>query len=205
GDGRLELTADDIVARMRRDAPAPSVAAALAILDRAALVRRGRREENRARLRVLPPPDDLFATAPVPPGVGRLLAWLSSAYGETRERSIDLSEVADLLGRSEDTLRRGLQRLHDLGRIVYVPPFRGRATEVTADILPEDVLAAVDFDALDEKREREEEKLARMVGYAQASGCRVRYLLEAFGDADVAPCGRCDECRAGARRRKRSA
>jgi ATP-dependent DNA helicase RecQ len=201
GDGRLELTGDDIVSRMRLEAPPQAVTASLAILDRASLVRRSRRDENRARLRVLPPGEDLFAATPVPPGLGRLLAWLSSRYGESRERSIDLNEIADLLGRTEETLRRGLARLHELGRVVYVPPFRGRATEVVADGLGEDVLAAVDFDELAEKRDREERKLGRMVGYAQATGCRVRYLLEAFGDADTPPCGRCDGCTAATKRR----
>jgi ATP-dependent DNA helicase RecQ len=205
GDGRLELTAEEIVARMRIEAPPQGVAASLAILDRAAVVRRSRRDENRARIHVLPPGDDLFAATPVPPGLGRLLAWLANKFGETRERSIDLTDVADLLGRTEETLRRGLTRLHELGRIVYVPPFRGRATQVTAEGLPEDVLAAVDFDELDAKRDREEAKLDRMVGYAQATGCRVRYLLEAFGDADAPPCGRCDGCQAATKRRGKKA
>jgi len=203
GDGRLELTADEIAARMRLEAPPSAVTAALAVLDRASVVRRGKRDENRARVRVLPVADDLFATTPVPPGLGRLLSWLSATFGEERERSVDLTEVADLLGRAEETLRRGLQRLAELGRIVYVPPFRGRATEVRADGLPEDVIAAVDFDALDEKRAREEKKLAQIVGYAQAPGCRVRNLLAAFGDADTPPCGRCDACEVSAARRAR--
>jgi ATP-dependent DNA helicase RecQ len=205
GDGRLELTAEEIVARMRLESPPQAVTAALAILDRASVVRRSRRDENRARLLVLPPGDDLFALAPVPPGLGRLLAWLSQRFGEGRERSVDLDELADLLGRAEETVRRGLTRLHELGRVVYVPPFRGRATEVTAEGLPEDVLATVDFDELAEKRAREERKLDRMVGYAQAAGCRVRYLLEAFGDADAPPCGRCDGCSAATKRRGKKA
>jgi hypothetical protein len=135
--------------------------------------------------------------------VAPLLAWLAETYGETAEHTLDLDEVSDLLGRSEETLRRGLQRLHELGRVAYVPPFRGRATEVTAPGLPEDVIAAVDFDELETKRAREEQKLRRMLGYAQAPGCRVRNLLEAFGDADTQPCGRCDACVAAAGRRAR--
>jgi ATP-dependent DNA helicase RecQ len=103
GEGRLEMTADEIAARMRLEAPPAAVTAALAVLDRASVVRRGKRDENRARVRVLPVADDLFTSTPVPPRLGRLLVWLSETYGETRERSIDLAEVADLLGRAEDT------------------------------------------------------------------------------------------------------
>ena len=204
GEGRLELTADDISARLRVEAPPAGVNAALAILDRAAIVRRGRREENRARVRILPPPESLFAAAPVPPGLGRLLHWLSGRLGATGQGFLDLEETADLLGRAEETLRRGLQRLHDLQRVEYVPPFRGRATEIRTDGLPEDVLAAVDFDDLETKRRREERKLDQMVAYAQAPGCRAQVLLEAFGDPAAHACGQCDGCRASAERRERA-
>jgi ATP-dependent DNA helicase RecQ len=203
GERRLEMTAEDIAARMRVETPPAAVSSALAVLDRAALVRRGRRGENRARLRVLPPPDDLFAAIPVPPGLGRLLAWLEKRHGTDVEASLDVEETADLLGRSEETVRRALQRLHEMGRIVYAPPFRGRATEIRAPLhgegVPEDLLAAVDFGELAEKRRREERKLDEIVGYAQVPGCRVRYLLDAFGAPGAARCGRCDGCRDAAR------
>lgn len=195
GEGHLELTAEEIAVRASVKIPPSAVLASLAILDRAAVVRRGKRGENRARLTVLPPPGDLFTATPIPPGLGRLLGWLAARYGTDRTVSLDLEEVADLLGREEETLRRGLQRLHDLARVEYVPPFRGRATEVTAEGLPEDVLASVDFAELEEKRAREERKLDQIVGYAQSPDCRVRTLLYAFGDAGAPPCGRCDSCR----------
>ena len=34
--------------------------------------------------------------------------------------------------------------------------------------------------------------------YAETHDCRRRYLLKYFGDADVEPCGHCDNCRTGA-------
>ena len=204
GEGRLELTAEEISVKLRVDAPPAGVNAALAILDRAAIVRRGRREENRARVRILPPPESLFAVAPVPPGLGRLLHWLGGRLGEVGEGFLDLEATADLLGRSEDTLRRGLLRLHELQRIEYTPPFRGRSTEVRTEGLPEDVLASVDFADLEDKRAREERKLDQMVAYAQGPGCRPQILLEAFGDPSAHACGHCDNCRASAVRHERA-
>ncbi len=198
GERRLELTTEEIAVRSSLRIAPGAVSAALAILDRAAVVRRGRRGESLARLTVLPPPGDLFAATPIPPGLGRLLGWLATRYGTERPASVDLAEVADLLGREEETLRRGLQRLQALGRVEYVPPFRGRATEITAEGLDEDVLDAVDFSALAEKRAREERKLDQIVGYAQSPGCRVRTLLDAFGDPAAVPCGVCDACRSAA-------
>src|SRR5207245_3591903 len=125
---------------------------------------------------------------------GRLLLWLSQRLGAEGARDLDLEDAAHRLGKTEETVRRGLQRLHELSRIEYVPPFRGRATEVRAEGLPEDVLLAVDFDALADKRRREEKKLAEMVGYTSAPGCHARYLLAAFGDLSSAPCGPCGAC-----------
>jgi ATP-dependent DNA helicase RecQ len=201
GERRLELTADEISKRCKIEVPTQAVNAALTALDKAALVRRGRRGENRAKVKVFPAIDELFGAEPVPPGLSRLLVFLSKQLGEGKERSVDLEEMADLLGRSEDTLRRGLARLVELGRIAYTPPFRGRAMEVSAEAMDEDVLEAVDFAALAEKRAREEKKLDQIVGYAQGAGCRANYLLEVFGDERAAPCGRCDACRASEKRR----
>ena len=200
GEKRLELTAEDIVQRMRLEASTSAVSTSLAVLDRAALVRRGRREDNLAHVTVHRASSDLFAVAPLPPGVGRLLAALVEQLGVEKRRALDLDELAERRGVTGETVRRGLQRLHDLTRISYEPPFRGRATEVRVSGVPEDLLAAVDFDELDERRRREEAKLDQMVGYAQARGCRRAYLLACFGLLGAEGCGRCDGCRAQGRR-----
>jgi len=201
GERRLELTAEEISQRCRVEVAPQAVNAALAALDKAAVVRRGRRGENRAKIKVFEAGDDLFGSEPVPPGLSRLLLFLSKQLGIGKVRSVDLEEMADLLGRTEDTLRRGLPRLVELQRIEYVPPFRGRAMEVRGDAMDEDVLDAVDFEALAQKRAREERKLDQMVAYAQGSGCRAAYLLTVFGDERGTACGRCDACRAAEIRR----
>jgi ATP-dependent DNA helicase RecQ len=202
GERRLELTAEAIAARMTRSVPAASVSAALAILDRAEVVHRGRRSENLARVTVLPSEGDLFQVQPLPPGVARLLATLVERFGVGNPSSLDVDALARTRGITPETLRRGLSRLHELARIEYVPPFRGRATELLRPggegASVDEVLAAVDFAALDERRQREEGKLDEMVSYARAWGCRRRFLLERFGAHDAPRCGRCDRCRAAA-------
>jgi ATP-dependent DNA helicase RecQ len=48
------------------------------------------------------------------------------------------------------------------------------------------------------RRERDEEKLEKMLLYAQSAGCRWRFLLEYFGDEEDRSefkCGTCDNCR----------
>jgi len=197
GDGRLEMTADDIVARMRLQTTSFAVGSALAVLDRAAVVQRGARGENLAQVTVLPAPGELFAERPLPPGLSRLLAALIERFGVNRSSSLDTAALAAQRGITPETVRRGLTRLHELDRIEYAAAFRGRATEVRRSGLPEDALANVDFEFLDAKRGREEERLDEMVGYTTSPGCRVRYLLECFGAEGAAHhCGHCDRCRA---------
>ncbi|MDJ0522327.1 MAG: RecQ family ATP-dependent DNA helicase [Planctomycetota bacterium] len=193
GEGRLELTADDIAARMHVQATGRAVGSALAVLDRASLVRRGGRKENLAQVTVLPSAGDLFTEQPLPPGLGRLFAHLIERFGVNRASGLDVVALAEARGVTPETIRRGLTRLHDLARIEYVPPFRGRATELKGG-LAEDALAHVDFELLEAKRRREEDRLDEMVGFTASPGCRVRYLLACFGVADGASCGVCDRC-----------
>ncbi|MEZ6025655.1 MAG: ATP-dependent DNA helicase RecQ [Planctomycetota bacterium] len=191
GERRIELTSEEIAERLHVKAPGQAVGAALAVLDRAEVVRRRARGEGRARVTVLPAPGDLFAVQQLPPGLGRLLAALIERHGIDREVALDLEAFAERRGVTEETVRRGLGRLHQLGRVVYVPPFRGRATEVRGG---EDALAHVDFGALDERRRHEEARLDEMVGYAHARGCRVLHLLACFRAEGEQRCGRCDRC-----------
>jgi hypothetical protein len=200
GERRLELTADDIATRLSIEGSSSAVNTALGILDRAALVRRGRRDENLAHVTVNESSGDLFSITPLPPGLGRMLGFLVETFGVGRRRALDVGAMAARRDVTEETLRRGLQRLHDLGRVHYEPAFRGRATEVRVEGVPEDLLQAVDFEELDEKRRREEAKLDEMVGYAHARGCRRTYLVGCFGLRGTPACNHCDLCRAEAAR-----
>lgn len=199
GAGRHELTTEEIARRCRVDCPSQAVTASLAILDRASLVRRGRRGENRARVTVNAPSQDLFFSTPLPPGLSRLLAHLVQRLGVLRASALDVEALAQERDVTPETVRRGLQRLHDLGRIQYEPPFRGRATEVGRLALEPDALEEVDFQAIGERRAREEARLDEMVGYAGFTACRVQYLLHCFDAEPGAACGSCDRCKAQGR------
>lgn len=198
GEGRLELTADDIAERMRIKSNGRAVASALAVLDRASVVRRGQRGDNLARVTVLPSAGDLFTEAPLPPGLGRMFSHLVTRFGVERPSPLDVPALAAERGVTPETVRRGLTRLHELGRIHYVPAFRGRATEVSGG-LSEDALDGVDFELLETKRRREEDRLEEMIGFTATPGCRVRYLLACFGVEESGSCGRCDRCKGGSR------
>ena len=119
-------------------------------------------------------------------------------FGVDRPSPLDVPALAAERGVTPETVRRGLNRLHELGRIQYVPAFRGRATEVSG-ALSDDALASVDFELLETKRRREEDRLEEMIGFTATPGCRVRYLLACFGVEETGSCGRCDRCKGGSR------
>lgn len=194
GQDRIELTADGIAQRMHIETTGKAVGAALAILDRASVVRRGKRGDNLARVTVLPSAGELFHSSPLPPGLSRLMAHLIRTCGFDVPSSLDTTGLAEQRGVTEETIRRGLRRLEDLGRIDYVPPFRGRATELRASAFEDDTLDAVDFDLLEAKRAHEEAKLEEMIQYATTRACRTQTLLGYFGVENAPRCGRCDRC-----------
>jgi len=104
-------------------------------------------------------------------------------------------EFAANLGLDRPALTRAIRALTAELPVDYVPPFRGNAIRVIdRNRKPRDL--EIDFSALHDRKQREYDKLERMVKYAQAAKCRRAFLLGYFGDAhaDRVHCGRCDNC-----------
>ena len=76
----------------------------------------------------------------------------------------------------------------------------------TRILKPETAGAALDldWDALDEKRRRDENKLNSVIKLCYARGCRQQAVLRYFGEGDPAPCGKCDNCRDAPNRDRRA-
>ena len=84
-----------------------------------------------------------------------------------------------------------------------IPGARIRGTRVLAPDTPGHLLE-IDWEALAEKRRRDEKKLNAMVRLAYARGCRQQAILRYFGEADPKPCGKCDNCREAPHRDRRA-
>lgn len=54
----------------------------------------------------------------------------------------------------------------------------------------------------DRRHRQDEDRLATMMKYGQTTECRVRYLTRYFSRETARDCGRCDNCRTGATKRK---
>ena len=51
----------------------------------------------------------------------------------------------------------------------------------------------------DDRAQRDKDRLAEMMHYAETAGCRVQIIRAYFGDEEGDPCGRCDNCLAHTR------
>lgn len=84
-----------------------------------------------------------------------------------------------------------------------IPGSRIRGTR----LLKPDTRAAdlgLDWEAHDEKRRRDENKLNAVIKLCYARGCRQQAVLRYFGEGDPAPCGKCDNCRDAPNRNRRA-
>ena len=73
----------------------------------------------------------------------------------------------------------------------------GSRTYTTGLVEPIKALAdlQIDYDRLDQKRERDVGKLHQIIRYADHRGCRHEFILRYFGDDEAAPsCSVCDNC-----------
>jgi ATP-dependent DNA helicase RecQ len=68
----------------------------------------------------------------------------------------------------------------------------GRVRAVAGTTAGEAVARAAE--EAESRRKLEQSRLAMMLGYAETTGCRRRFLLGYFGESYDAPCGACDVC-----------
>jgi ATP-dependent DNA helicase RecQ len=158
---------------------------------------RGGRDGKTAEAHLFFDPADLglrrFQSVPVrlaPEDFGRALRALAGgaltvdALAAETKRSV--ARVEQLVGRLEDV---GVARVLPDGSVELV---RLPAGDLFATV----VSAAVDEQEIRRRHARSRVDLLR--GYAETSGCRRRYLLNALGEEFEAPCAACDNCLTGA-------
>lgn len=103
----------------------------------------------------------------------------------SRPRSIPALEALVNLGRN---------RLTTLCKILEVD---GAIRAVRGGFVLADPSWRYDHDRADRLRRLRRDEADQMLAYAHLDGCRLAFLRDALDDPDAAPCGRCDNCRAG--------
>ncbi len=196
GDDAREMTLTQIARLLPGRVNERGVGTSLQLLEDAGHLRRMWRDEHRAGVRLLMPRSAALTTTGTRKRTARavldgLLAM--DLEGSPGDLALDLAQCAASQGMTEETLRDGLGALHELGVIDYRPPFRGRGVELVTE--PPGAELRVDFQALEARAAREEQKLQKMVAYAHSGGCRARFILGHFGDRSMhGTCGACDVC-----------
>jgi ATP-dependent DNA helicase RecQ len=122
----------------------------------------------------------------------RLVAEALKAWTDT-ERAVGIRALATSSNVGEKRTRVVLDFLEENGWARQDDHGKWLATGA----VPEDMLelAAKWFDL---KRIEDRRRLDALVAYAETKACRVRHMLDYFGEPGPERCGRCDNCRAAA-------
>ncbi|MFA5190422.1 MAG: RecQ family ATP-dependent DNA helicase [Verrucomicrobiia bacterium] len=119
-----------------------------------------------------------------------------------------MSEIAEHVKAAKNDMAVGTA-LHLLTRAGFIARdyrqgSRTYTTRLVEPVKPLDELA-LDFERLDAKRQRDLDKLWRMIDYADCHGCRHGYILNYFGETDAPEhCSACDNCGIGPAPRRRA-
>ncbi|MEA2248574.1 MAG: ATP-dependent helicase RecQ [Solirubrobacteraceae bacterium] len=130
-------------------------------------------------------------------GGGQLRVDELREVAEIVSRAPDPIEPTDLQERTElsqSKLATAISRLEDAGAVEVLPTGHV-ARPARAPPLEEAVEEA--FQTEEHRREFERSRLEMIRSFAETDGCRREFVLTYFGEPFEAPCGRCDNCRAG--------
>ncbi|MGE0607894.1 MAG: RecQ family ATP-dependent DNA helicase [Pirellulales bacterium] len=125
----------------------------------------------------------------------KVLQAIERLIGSRRNEAVyfrpgDLQERTSL---DPASLGRALRELKQLPGFDYIPPFRGRAIHMLDRQQPFDALD-IDFQALEERKAKELQKLDQVINFARTAQCRQQLILSYFGQDSAEPCGNCDNC-----------
>lgn len=138
---------------------------------------------------------------PLPALIQGVYAHLHSAADSKHEVAIPIEELTQQLGKGINgmAVSSALSTLRRLGRIERfdIPGSRIRGSRIVDPKLTPDRLQ-IDTRALDEKRERDEQKLKQVLQWVYAQNCRQQWILRYFGELKSPACGKCDACQEAA-------
>ncbi|WP_406699834.1 RecQ family ATP-dependent DNA helicase [Singulisphaera sp. Ch08] len=199
----IELTYAEIKESAGIELNESAVGTAIKILEGAGALEKFLPRENMAIIRINAEADEPSLTRHLgsQAHVQRLVllgleGLVNRRFGETVYFHPD--DFATTLGLDRPALNRAIRALASELPVDYIPPFRGNAIRVI-DRSRKARDLEIDFAALEKRKQREYDKLERMIRYAQTRQCRRSYILSYFGDASASRvhCGHCDNCGLG--------
>jgi ATP-dependent DNA helicase RecQ len=197
GSGLLEAYAIDIAALAQRAALRPPVVAhALKALELGGYLALSDGARSPSRVLITADAASVHRLRIGDQRHGPLLEALLRMHGGLYEEPslIDEARIARHIGKDAAEVIKQLQALERMGILSYQP----RSDAPTATLLVPRADAdrlQLDPAALKDRQRRATERLKAMLHYVEAIGtCRMRMLLDYFGEPLAADCGRCDAC-----------
>jgi ATP-dependent DNA helicase RecQ len=183
--------------------PVTETVNSLQFLQREGLMEFTEEINNPSRVHFIVGRDDLYRFQVANEAFDSFIKLLLRSYTGMFTEFVPVNEedLSRKSGDDRDTIYQYLTRLSSMNVIRYIPGkktslviFRDeRLTRKALMISPDNYLRV---------RERYEERLNKMLAYADTdSRCRTVILLDYFGE-ETNPCGRCDACRAGTDRKE---
>ncbi len=191
----IEMTLEDIRQRLELSVGNEGVRVCETLLEKCGAIERLDSQQNLASVKIvseLPSvidllPRDAKVQRHVLRGVEKLIGTLGGERVYFAPRSL-----AESLEMKWDAVQRALRQLTQLDCFDYVPPFRGRAIHILRREPFEQL--DIDFDELNRRKQEEYRRLETVIALAGSQSCRQLEILDYFGDAAAAPCGKCDNC-----------
>ena len=192
----IEITQIQLKEDMGLDISTEGVGTCERVLEKAGAIQRHEPHRNMAVVQINSHADTLLDfVSPKARNVRKLIHVIEDRIGEMRFEPVyfQLQSLSDRSGLSMQAMRKALAELSNLESFHYIPPFRGRAIHIT-DRKQKFADLEIDFEAMDERRRFDYEKLNSMVSYAFTGRCRQWEVLDYFGDPSGKNCGNCDNC-----------
>ena len=197
GSGLNEAYAIDIASLAKRTSlRAPVVANSLKALELGGYLALSDGAHSPSRVFITTDPSNVYRTRMNDSQHGPMLEALLRMHGGLYEEPvlIDEARLARHIGKDHGTVVKQLQTLERMGILSYHP--RSDAPNATF-LIPRADAARLHLDpaALRDRQRRAAERLKAMQDYvASNSTCRMKMLLNYFGEPLEHDCGRCDVC-----------
>lgn len=196
-DDPILFTYKDITNQLSESAPEMAISSILKIYEKHNIIERPQERSINGYLRFLKPEREVREMVSARANAQlKLMDYLISVFTGELEQGININieDIVNTTGVKRDTMSRMMKKLQELNAVNYEPPFRGSEVRLLQRIADDDLENIIDFDILEDKKNRSYGKLDTMENYVYHFGCRRKYILDYFGESHAGNCGNCDNC-----------
>ncbi|MGE5499121.1 MAG: helicase-related protein, partial [Syntrophothermus sp.] len=197
-DKEIAIKYEYISSWCRREISPSMINAAINVLENAGYIKRVSEFQRTYYLQFLIPPDMLRDYVKKANDLTRdVIMIILQTYGGTVMNSrtrISMNELASAYGVSESFFEEELTFLHTIGIAEYTKPGSGNSIKLTGT-RSDSKYIQLNYDLVSSGYSRAVSKLNAMTGLVFSDDCRMRKILEYFGEeANDYSCGKCDNC-----------